>query len=148
MYSLVKKRMILAAATGTLLIATSCTHSEALPAYDSLGDAYQAVDSHVGCEEQAHEQPVTILNASHPMGESRMCTDSVEILWFKASETHQEARSVAASAADPSGSVHIVEGANWFVVDLAEVQQRSLPGPRIDMKDLADALDAKYSVEH
>ncbi|WP_223286307.1 hypothetical protein [Kocuria atrinae] len=147
MNHLVKKRSLLASAAGLLFIATSCTPTEALPAYDSMDDVYRAVDGHVGCADHVHGPPVEILNAAQPTGESRMCTNSVEILWFKAAETHQEARSMAASAADPSGSVHIVEGANWFVIDLSEVQHRSFPDREIDMKELAAALNARYSIE-
>lgn len=147
MYPLVKKRMLLASATGMLFMAASCTPTEALPAYDSMDDVYRAVDGHVGCADHAQGQPISISTSIQPTGESRMCTKSVEILWFQASETHQEARSAAASAADPSGAVYIVEGANWFVADLSEVQQRSFPDREVDMKELAEALNARYSVE-
>lgn len=147
MYHLVKKRMLLASAAGMLFVAASCAPTEALPAYDSMDDVYRAVDGHVGCADHARGEPITISNSTQPTGESRMCTKSVEILWFQASESHQEARSAAASAADPSGSVYIVEGANWFVVDLSEVQHRSFPDREIDMKELAAALDARYSIE-
>lgn len=147
MHSLVKKRMLLASATGMLFIAASCTPSEALPAYGSMDDVYRAVDGHVGCASHTHGDPVAMSSSIQPAGDSRMCTNSVEILWFQTSETHQEARSAAASAADPSGAVYIVEGANWFVVDLSEVRPRSFPDREINMKELAAALNAKYSIE-
>lgn len=147
MFSLVIKRMLLAPVTGLLFIAASCTPTEALPAYASLDDVYRAVDGHVGCADYPHGQPVTISNFTHATDQFRMCTNSVEILWFDAARTHHEARSAAASAADPSGSVYIVEGANWFVVDLSEVQQTTFPDQEIDMKELAAALNARYSIE-
>lgn len=148
MNSMVKKCILFASASGLTFVATSCSFGQALPAFDSLDDTYRAVDNHVGCAKDIHGPPITILNSTQPTGQSRMCTDTVEILWFETSETHQEARSMAASAADPSGAVHIVEGANWLVVDLSEVQRRSFPGRGIDMRELAVALDARYTVEH
>jgi len=43
--------------------------------------------------------------------------------------------------------VYFAEGRNWFVADGAEVMVGAVPERAIDMEQLADALDARYTVE-
>ncbi|MEX5270239.1 hypothetical protein [Kocuria sabuli] len=43
--------------------------------------------------------------------------------------------------------MYFVEGRSWFVADGTEVMVGAVPERSIDMEQLADALDARYTVE-
>lgn len=107
-----------------------------------MDDVYRAVDGHVGCASHAHGDPVAMSSSIQPAGDSRMCTNSVEILWF---QTQRRTRSlIGRRERRPLRAVYIVEGANWFVVDLSEVRPRLFPDREINMKELAAALNARW----
>lgn len=118
-----------------------------LPAFGSLEATYQAVDEVVDCSDDAPEPAVKLPGSGEPTGESVMCTSTVEVLWFDSDEARENVYDLLADTAGAAGSVYFVEGNNWFVVDGAEVMVGAVPERRIDMEQLADALDARYTVE-
>jgi hypothetical protein len=118
-----------------------------LPAFDSLEATYQAVDEIVDCSADAPEPAVKFPGSGKDTGESVMCTSTVEVLWFDNEEAREEVYELLADTAGAAGSVYFVEGRNWFVVDGAEVMVGAVPERRIDMEQLADAMDARYTVE-
>lgn len=76
-----------------------------------------------------------------------MCTNTVEVLWFESEDTRNDVYELLASAAGSGGSVYFVEGKNWLVADVSEVQVGSTPEKNVDMENLAEQLNGKYTVE-
>ena len=133
---------------GLVGVAAGCGEStDGLPAFDSLEATFQAVDDVVGCSENAPEPAVKLPGSGQPTGESVMCTSTVEVLWFDGEETREDVYELLADTAGAAGSVYFVEGRNWFVADGAEVMVGAAPERTVDMEQLADALDARYTVE-
>ncbi|MEX5297050.1 hypothetical protein QYM41_17395 [Kocuria sp. CPCC 205268] len=118
-----------------------------LPAFDSLEATYRAVDEIVDCSADAPEPAVKFPGSGKDTGESVMCTSTVEVLWFDHDEAREDVYELLSDTAGDGSSVYFVEGRNWFVVDGAEVMVGAVPERRIDMEQLADALDARYTVE-
>ncbi len=121
--------------------------TDELPVFDSLEATYQAVDEIVGCSDDAPGPADERTASGGPTGESVMCTSTVEVLWFDSDETRQDVYDLLADTAGAGGSVHFAEGRNWFVADGAEVMVGAAPGRSIDKEQLAEALDARYTVE-
>lgn len=122
--------------------------TDELPAFDSLDATYQAVDEVVDCSDDAPEPAGKRTRSGGPTGESMMCTSTVEVLWFDSDDARHDVYELLADTAGAAGSVYFVEGHNWFVADGAEVMVGAVPERRIDLEQLADALDAQYTVEH
>lgn len=74
-----------------------------------------------------------------------MCANGVEVIWFESPESKERVRDLLSDAAGPSGSVRIVEGDNWLVADYSKVQVGVTPNTQIDMRQLAERLDAEYT---
>lgn len=128
-------------------VAACGDNTEQLPAYESLAATYQAVDEVVDCSDDAPAPPEKRLPSGGPTGESLMCTNTVEVLWFDTAGARDDVYDLLASAAGSAGSVYFVEGRNWFVADFSEVGVGAVPKRTIDMEDLARALGARYTVE-
>jgi hypothetical protein len=143
-----RKHASLIAALGLVGAVVGCGDgTDELPAYDSLEATYQAVDEVVDCSEDAPEPAVKFPGSGKDAGESVMCTNTVEVLWFDSDEAREDVYELLADTAGSAGSVYFAEGHNWFVVDGAEVRVGAVPERGIDMEQLADALDARYTVE-
>ncbi|WP_345311869.1 hypothetical protein [Kocuria gwangalliensis] len=143
-----RKYTSLMAALGLAGVVAGCSSdTEDLPAFDSLNATYQAVDEVVDCSEDVSEPPVKSPGSGTDAGESELCTNTVEVLWFDNDEARDDVYELLASAAGSAGAVYFVEGRNWFVADYSEVQAGSVPEREIDMEQLAEVLDAQYTVE-
>lgn len=143
-----KKYASLIGALGLLGAVAGCSEdTDELPAFDSLEDTYQAVDEVVDCSDDAPEPADKRTSSGGPTGESVMCTSTVEVLWFDSDEARQDVYDLLADTAGGGSSVYFAEGRNWFVADGAEVMVGAVPERAIDMEQLADALDARYTVE-
>lgn len=135
-------------ALGLAVTVAACgDDTDQLPAYESLEATYQAVDEVVDCSEEAPAPPEKRLPSGGPTGESLMCTNTVEVLWFDTAEARDDVYGLLASAAGSAGSVYFVEGRNWFVADFSEVGVGTVPERTIDMEGLAHALGARYTAE-
>lgn len=139
-----RKYVSLLMALGVVGIVPGCGDGlDELPASDSLEATYQAVEEVVDCSESAPEPAVKLPRSGRDTGESVMCTSPVEVLWFHRDEARENVYEVLA---DTAGAVYLVKGRNWFVTDGAEVMVGAVLERRIDMEQLADALDARYTV--
>ncbi len=130
-------------------VAGCCEDTDELPVFDSLEATYQAVDEIVGCSDDAPEPADKRTTSGGPTGESVMCTSTVEVLWCDSDEARQDVYELLAdtAGAGAGGSVYFAEGRNWFVADGAEAMVGAAPGRSIDKEQLAEALDARYTVE-
>lgn len=138
----------LTVALGVVGIVAACGDTdEDLPAFDSLESAYQAVDDAVDCAEDASDPPTKILESDGPTGESVMCTNTVEVLWFETQDARDDVYDLLAGAAGPTGAVYFAVGRNWFVADVSEVAVGAAPEREMDMEGLAEVLGAQYTVE-
>ena len=66
------------------------------------------------------------------------------MLWFDSDEARANVYDLFANAGN---TVYMVEGRNWFVVDASEIMVETVSDRTIDIEQLADALDARYTVE-
>ena len=140
-----KKYASLIAALGLVGAVAGCSEdTEELPAFDSLEATYQAVDEIVDCSDDAPEPAVKLPGSGQDTGESLMCTSTVEVLWFDSDEARANVYDLFANAGN---TVYMVEGRNWFVVDASEIMVETVSDRTIDIEQLADALDARYTVE-
>ena len=127
--------------------AAACSRGEeALPAFGSLNDAYDAVDSAVNCDANPPAPTEKVLDPPGPTGESRMCTNTVEVLWFDSSSSQQKVFDMLSSIGKPGNPVEFATGQNWFVADYSAVPDGPTPDRDVDMRDLAQKLNAHYLV--
>lgn len=122
---------------------------ESLPKFKSLDATYQAVDEAVNCTDDAPDPPHKVAPEGGPTGESVMCTNTVEVLWFESNEARENVYELYSSAAGPAGSVRFVEGQNWLVVDGSEVKIGKAPKKleKRNLERLAEKLDGRFTVE-
>ena len=140
-----KKYASLIAALGLVGAVAGCSEdTEELPAFDSLEATYQAVDEIVDCSDDAPEPAVKLPGSGQDTGESLMCTSTVEVLWFDSDEARANVYDLLTNAGN---TVYLAEGRNWFVVDASEIMVETMSERTIDMEQLADILDARYTVE-
>jgi hypothetical protein len=151
MDSRVRRYASLATGLGLVGLVAACggtgNANGSLPAFKSLDATYQAVDDIVGCNDNASDPPHKSVEGGGPTGESVMCTNGVEVLWFESKEAQDKVYELYASAAGSAGSVYFVEGRNWLVVDYSEVAVSPGKLDGRNLKDLAEELDAEYTVE-
>lgn len=76
-----------------------------------------------------------------------MCTNTVEVLWFESQEAREKVYELIASAAGSAGAVYFAEGRNWFVADVSEVAMGAVPERKLNLEELAENLDAQYTME-
>lgn len=137
-------RGLLAGVVGCLLMVSSGKTQDSLPEFESLNDVYQMVSQNASCPGSDSEPPTKILPGGVPPGESKMCANGVEVIWFESLESKEWVQNLLGDAAGSGGSVRFVEGANWLVADYSEVQVGATPNAQINMKQLAERLDAEY----
>lgn len=113
-----------------------------LPSYDSLESTHRAVDELVDCLDDAPD-PTRVYNEDilTPTN-SIKCTESVEIFHFDSEDSKDETYSILAKA---EGTVRFAVGQNWFVVDYSDVATSGGVSDPLDLADLAEGLDARYT---
>ncbi|WP_124106135.1 hypothetical protein [Kocuria tytonicola] len=123
----------------------ACSHGdESQPDFASLDDAYGAVDSAVHCDENPPAPTEKVLDPPGPTGESRMCTNAVEVFWFESSSSQEKMFDMLSSIGKPGSPVEFATGRNWFVVDYSAAPNGATPDRDVDMENLAKKLDAHY----
>ena len=133
-------------ACGLMGAVSSCGDStDELPAFDSLEATYQAVDEVVDCSDDPPQPTLKVPKSGGPTGASMMCTNTVEVLWFNSDEARANVYDLFANAGN---TVYMAEGSNWFVVDASKIMVETVPERTIDMEQLAEALEARYTVEN
>lgn len=131
---------------GLVGVVSGCGDDTAdLPAFDSLDATYQAVDEVVDCSDAPPEPTMKVPKAGGPTGESVMCTNTIEVLWFDSDEARANVYDLFAHAGN---TVYLAEGRNWFVADASKIMVETVPERTIDMEQLAEALEARYTVEN
>ncbi|MGM0928097.1 MAG: hypothetical protein ACQEXN_00110 [Actinomycetota bacterium] len=145
-------RFSLVAVLGLLGVVSACGSEsgggQALPEFSSLEDTYQAVDAVLGCGDDVGDPPTKHPLSGGPTGESVLCTETVEVLWFDSQEAYDNVYELYGAAAGNPGSVYLVEGHNWFVADVAEVAIGvEDPKRNTNLEALAENLGAQYAVK-
>ena len=115
-----------------------------------MEDAYNAVDSALNCEEDPTGDPIVPMGDVQLTSEQKLCAASVQVDLYPNQESLDEAYDLWRTSSQ--GSVHIVRGANWMVVDTTRVQpvsggttQASGGTTQWDLKGLADKLNGEYN---
>ncbi|MFL0503888.1 hypothetical protein AABM36_04210 [Kocuria sp. KSNUG] len=124
---------------------TACSRDEdGLPEYASLNDAYGAVDAVVNCDTNPPAPTEKVLHPPGPTGESRMCTDTLEVLWFDSKTDRDKVFDLLASAAGLAGSVSFVKGRNWLVSDYSDLDTGVTKQRSVDMEAVARSLHGQF----
>ena len=140
----IRQYAFLVMACGLMGAVSGCgDNTDELPAFDSLEATYRAVDEVVDCSGDPPEPTLKVPKSGGPTGESMMCTNTVEVLWFDSDEARANVYDLFANAGN---TVYMVEGRNWFVVDASKIMVETVSERTIDMEQLADALEARYTV--
>lgn len=116
--------------------------SASLPSYESLETAHQAVGELVDCMDDAPDSTLVYNDDGLTSTDSIKCTEEVEIFYFDSEESKEGTYSLLAEA---EGTVRFAEGSNWFVVDYSDVATSSGMSDPIDVAQLAEDLDARYT---
>ena len=114
-----------------------------LPAFDSIDEAYNAVDTVLECEDNPVGDPIVPMGDGVPLtSEQRLCFENVQVDLYSDEESLQQSFDIWADS--HQGEVHLVRGRNWLVVDVTGVAT----GERTtrDLKHLAEELDGQYAV--
>lgn len=121
---------------------SSTTQSAAAPPptkFSSIEEARQAVADVIGCEEEPQMDPIINPELAGSTAEYAVCSNRVQIEWFKTEEARDAEHQLYADSTQP---LAIVEGENWMVVDMSEALQEPPSGK--DLKGLAQELGGRF----
>lgn len=113
--------------------------SPQLTEFGSIEEARRAVADFIGCEEAPKTDPIINPDLSGYTAEYVVCSNRVQIEWFKTEEAREAEQQLYADSTQP---LAIVEGKNWMVVDMSEALEESPSGK--DLKGLAQELGGKF----
>lgn len=143
-----------AALLGIAVLFTGCTSqeqpgnedapasSEDLPAFESLDEAYAAVDKSLGCESDPAGEPIVPMSDGQLTSEQRLCAEHVQVDMYPSSDRLQQSLDMYAETTQ--GELQLVRGENWMVLDttvLAADEPTSW-----DFEKLAEDLSGEYIV--
>ncbi|MFP5311362.1 MAG: hypothetical protein ACLGH7_02970 [Actinomycetes bacterium] len=111
--------------------------------FDSIEDAYAAVDAVLGCDAAPAGDPIVPISDGIALASAqRLCSTHVQIDLYpdeKALETSYQMWSDSIQ-----GQIPLVRGANWMVVDLSRLAGNQ--PSRISIERLAEQLNGEYAV--
>ncbi len=116
--------------------------SENLQSFSSIEEAYAAVDDVLGCEPGAVGDPVV------PMGDGvrltsaqRLCSENVQIDLYPNRDALMASYQILADSRQ--GTIPLVRGNNWMVVDLSHIASGRPSGFNIER--LTEKLNCEYA---
>lgn len=131
----------------TVVPLTACagqqSGSENLQSFSSIEEAYAAVDEVLSCDSEAVGDPVV------PMGDGvrltsaqRLCAEHVQIDLYPNHDALMESYQILADSRQ--GTIPIVRGNNWMVVDLSQIAGGQPSG--FNVERLTEKLKCEYAV--
>ena len=144
-----KRRRSLCAAAGTVLtvgfLAGCGTPGQAgtdpLPAFDSMDEAYAAVDAVLGCDADPVGEPIVPADGSALTSDQRLCSEHVQIDLYSDEDSLERAFEIWRGS--NQGEVQLAHGSNWMVVDVTDVATGE--STTWDIEGLAEELEGEYS---
>lgn len=119
------------------------TDSENLPAFDSIDEAYDAVDGVLECEEDPVGEPIVPMGDGIPLTtEQRLCAEHVQVDLYPDEEALQESFDIWSDS--HQGEVQLARGKNWLVVDVTGAATGE-PSPW-EIRRIVEELGGEYSV--
>lgn len=119
------------------------TDSENLPGFDSINEAYDAVDGVLKCEEDPVGEPIVPMGDAVPLTtEQRLCAEHVQVDLYADEEALQ--RSFDIWTDSHQGEVQLARGKNWLVVDVTKAATGE-PSPW-DIRRIVEELGGEYLV--
>lgn len=125
---------------------TGCSpdqEAESLPAFDSIEEAFDAVDAVLRCEGNPVGHPIVPMGDGVPLTtEQRLCAEHVQVGLYPDEESLQQAFELWSDSGQ--GEIKLVRGRNWLVVDVTDVATGE--PSTWDIDGLAEDLGGEYTV--
>lgn len=125
---------------------TGCTpaqETESLAAFDSIDEAYKAVDAVLACEEEPAGDPIVPMGDGVPLTSAqRLCFENVQVDLYTDERALQQSFDIWSDT--NQGKIHLVRGRNWLVVDVTDVATGQ--PTTSDLEHLAEEVGGEYTV--
>lgn len=106
-----------------------------------MDDAYAAVDEVLQCETDPTGEPIVPADEGRLTSEQRLCAENVQVDLYADAAALQTAYEIWSNS--HQGTVQLVRGANWMVVDVTDVATGE--PSTWDIESVADELNGEYS---
>jgi hypothetical protein len=116
---------------------------ENLQTFNSIDEAYTAVDNILGCESDPAGDPVVPMGDGVPLTSAqKLCFENVQLDFYRDENALWESYQLLSDS--HQGKIHLVQGGNWMVVDFSQMATGQ-PSTR-NIERVANELDGEYAV--
>lgn len=111
--------------------------------FDSIDEAYAAVDNVLGCDSKTDGDPVVPMGDGIPLTSAqRLCSEKIQIDLYPNQDALEKSYQIWSDSRQ--GKIPLVRGSNWMVVDLSQIE--SGQPSRINIERLAEKLNGQYAI--